>query len=68
MMLYLTNVMQQNKWNDVDSVYQGNKGHYQTPSEKDTTLIIDVNYLFVRLLQGLIQLLFGKGDTFANKR
>ena len=60
--------MQQNKWNNVDSVYQGNKDHYQTTSEKDTTLIIDVNYLFAHLLKGLMQLLFGKGDTFANKR
>ena len=42
--------------------------HYQKLSKKDTVLIIDLNNLSVRSLQGLLLLFLDKRDDFANKK
>ena len=42
--------------------------NYQTLSKKDTVLIIDLNNLSVRSLQGLLLLFLDKRDDFANKK
>ena len=42
--------------------------HYQTLFKKDTVLMIDVNNLSVRSLQGLLLSFLDKRDDFGNKK